>query len=95
MKKNNQMIDGLSSETWLEIEKISKKYPKEIRFAQGTQAKIAMLRFYLDPLLPDLNPPMFAMDQGRMLTIAYQVYKECEGEVVKELSLKIINKIIN
>jgi hypothetical protein len=39
MKKNIEMIDGLSVATWKEIEKITRIYPKEIRFTQGTQAK--------------------------------------------------------
>jgi hypothetical protein len=95
MKRNSEMIDGIKSETWKEIERITRNYPKEIRFAQGTQAKIAMLKFYLEPLLPDNNPPMVAMDKGRMLTIAYKIYKEADGDVIKDLTLKIINKVIN
>ena len=46
MKRNSEMIDGITSETWKEIERISTFYPKEIKFAQGTQAKIALLKFY-------------------------------------------------
>ena len=95
MKRNSEMIDGITSETWKEIERISTFYPKEIRFAQGTQAKIALLKFYLEPLLPDNNPPMVAMDKGRMLTIAYRLYQQCDGDVIKDLTLKIINKVIN
>jgi hypothetical protein len=95
MKRNSEMIDGIKSETWKEIERITKNYPKEIKFAQGTQAKIALLKFYLEPLLPDNNPPMVAMDKGRMLTIAYKIYKEADGDVIKDLTLKIINKVIN
>jgi hypothetical protein len=95
METNNKMIDGITFETWKEIERISNFYPKEIKFAQGTQAKIALLRFYLEPLLPDNNPPMVAMDKGRMLTIAYRIYQQCDGDVIKDLTLKIINKVIN
>jgi len=95
MRKNNEMIDGISVTTWNEIEKISNFYPKEIKYAQGTQAKIALLRFYLEPLLPDNNPPMVAMDKGRMLTIAYRIYQQCDGDLIKDLTLKIINKVIN
>ena len=40
MKKNIEMIEGLSVATWKEIEKITRNYPKEIRYDQGTtQAK--------------------------------------------------------
>jgi hypothetical protein len=95
MKRKVEIIDGIEISTWKEIEKISKNYPKEIRFAQGTVSKIAMLKFYIEPLLPNIDPPMNAMDQGRMLTIAYKMYKESDGDVIKELSLKIIKKIIN
>jgi hypothetical protein len=95
MKRNIEMVDGLNAATWKEIERITKNYPKEIRFAQGTQAKIALLKFYLEPLLPDINPPMVAMDQGRMLTIAYKIYKEADGDIIKDLCMKIINKVIN
>ena len=95
MKRNSEMIDGIKSETWKEIERSTKNYPKDIKFAQGTQAKIALLKFYLEPLLPDNNPPMVAMDKGRMLTIAYKIYKEADGDVIKDLTLKIINKVIN
>jgi hypothetical protein len=95
MKKNIEIVDGLNAATWKEIEKITRNYPKEIRFAQGTQAKIAMLKFYLDPILPDVPPPIERMDQGRMLTIAYRIYKEADGDIIKELCMKIINKVIN
>jgi hypothetical protein len=38
---------------------------------------------------------MVAMDKGRMLTIAYRLYQQCDGDVIKDLTLKIINKVIN
>jgi len=95
MKRNIEIIDGLSTATWKEIEKITRNYPKEIRYAQGTQSKIAMLKFYLDPILPNVPPPIERMEQGRMLTIAYRIYKEADGDVIKDLCLKIINKVIN
>lgn len=95
MKRSNAIIDGLSIEKWNEIEKITLNYPKDIRFAQGTQAKIAMLKFYLEPILPNEPAPLQRMDKGRMLTIAYKIYKEADGEVIKDLCLKIINKVIN
>jgi hypothetical protein len=43
MKKNSEMIDGISVATWKEIEKISKQYPKPIRYAEGTVARLKML----------------------------------------------------
>lgn len=95
MKRNIEIIDGLNVATWKEIENITRNYPKEVRFAQGSQAKIALLRFYLDPILPDYPAPIERMEQGRMLAIAYKLYKESDGDVVKELCLKIINKVIN
>jgi len=95
MKKNIEIIDGLSPATWKEIEKITKNYPKEIRFAQGTQAKIAMLKFYLDPILPDVPPPIERMEPGRMITIAYKIYKESNGDATKDLSLTLLKKFIN
>jgi hypothetical protein len=95
MKKNNELIDGIEISTWKEIEMIAKTYPKPIRYSEGLNSKIALLKFYLEPLLPDLNPPMMAMDKGRMLTIAYRMYKSTDGEAVTNLSLKIINQIIN
>jgi hypothetical protein len=54
-----------------------------------------MLKFYLEPMLPDVPPPIERMDQGRMLTIAYRIYKEADGDVIKDLCMKIINKVIN
>jgi hypothetical protein len=95
MKRKLEIIDGIKISTWKEIEKISKLYPKPIRYAEGTQARLFLLKFYMEPLLPNIDPPMNAMDQGRMLTIAYKMYKESDGDVIKELSLKIIKKIIN
>jgi hypothetical protein len=95
MKKNNEMIDGIDLETWKEIELIAKTYPKPIRFSDNINSKIALLKFYLEPLLPDLNPPIMAMDKGRMLTIAYRLYKASDGDTVTNLSLRIINQIIN
>jgi hypothetical protein len=95
MKKSNGIIDELSIEKWKEIEKITLNYPKDIRFAQGTQAKIAMLKFYLDPILPNESAPIEFMDKGRMLTIAYKTYKDADGEVIKDLCMKIIKKVIN
>jgi hypothetical protein len=95
MKKNSEMIDGISVATWKEIEKISKQYPKPIRFAEGTQAKLFVLKFYLEPLMKDERPPMDMMEPGRMITIAYRFYKESEGENIKNLALTLINKFIN
>ena len=95
MKRNNELIDGIEISTWKEIERIAKTYPKPIRFCDGVNSKIALLKFYLEPLLPNLDPPMMAMDKGRMLTIAYRLYKASDGDTVTNLSLKIINQIIN
>ena len=95
MKRKVEIIDGIEISTWKEIEKISKLYPKPIRYAEGTQARLFLLKFYMEPLLKDERPPMDMMDQGRMLTIAYKMYKESDGDLIKELSLKIIKKIIN
>jgi hypothetical protein len=95
MKKNNELLDGIDLETWKEIEMIAKTYPKPIRFSDNINSKIALLKFYLEPILPDFNPPMVAMDKGRMLTIAYRLYKSSDGDMVTNLSLKIINQIIN
>lgn len=95
MKRKVEIIDGIEITTWKKIEKISKLYPKPIRYAEGTQARLFLLKFYMEPLMKDERPPMNAMDQGRMLTIAYKMYKESDGDLIKELSLKIIKKIIN
>ena len=73
MKKNNETIDGIDLETWKEIEMIAKTYPKPIRFSDNINSKIALLKFYLEPLLPDLNPPIMAMDKGkRVRGLQYQ-----------------------
>jgi hypothetical protein len=95
MEKNNEMIDGISVATWKEIEKISKQYPKSIRFAEGTQAKLFILKFYLEPLMKDERAPMDMMEPGRMITIAYRFYKESEGDNIKDLSLTLLKKYIN
>ena len=95
MRIKSSIIDGIETSTWKEIEMIAKTYPKPIRFSESYNSKLALLRFYLEPLLPDLKPPMMAMDKGRMLTIAYRLYKASDGDTVTNLSLKIINKIIS
>jgi hypothetical protein len=95
MKKNSEMIDGISVATWKEIEKISMQYPKKIRFAEGTQAKLFILKFYLDPLMKDERPPMDMMEPGRMITIAYRFYKESDGDNIKNLALTLLKKYIN
>jgi len=95
MKKNSEMIDGISVATWKEIEKISKLYPKPIKHAQGTQAKIFILKFYMEPLMKDERPPMYFMEPGRMITIAYKIYKESNGDATKDLSLTLLKKFIN
>jgi hypothetical protein len=95
MKKNSEMIDGISVATWKEIEKISMQYPKKIRFAEGTQAKLFILKFYLEPLMKDENPPMYRMEPGRMITIAYKIYKESMGDATKDLALTLLKKFIN
>jgi hypothetical protein len=95
MKKNSEIIDGISVATWKEIEKISMQYPKPIRYAEGTQAKLFMLKFYLEPLMKDERPPMDMMEPGRMITIAYKFYKESDGDNIRNLALTLINKFIN
>ena len=95
MKKNSEMIDGISVATWKEIEKISMQYPKPIRYAEGTQAKLFMLKFYMEPLMKDERPPMDMMEPGRMITIAYKIYKESNGDNVRELALTLLKKYIS
>jgi hypothetical protein len=95
MRKNSEIVDGISVTTWKEIEKISKQYPKPIRFAEGTVARIAMLKFYLEPLLKDERAPMDMMEPGRMITIAYKIYKESNGDTTRDLSLTLLKKFIN
>ena len=95
MKKNNEMIDGISVATWKEIEKISKQYPKPVRYAEGTVAKLTILKFYLEPLMKDERPPMQMMEPGRMITIAYKIYKESNGDNVRDLALTLLKKYIN
>jgi hypothetical protein len=95
MKKNSEMIDGISVATWKEIEKISRQYPKPIRYAEGTVARITMLKFYMEPLMKDERPPMDLMESGRMITIAYKIYKESNGDNVRELALTLLKKYIS
>jgi hypothetical protein len=95
MKRNSEMIDGISVATWKEIEKISKQYPKPIRYAEGTVARITMLKFYMEPLMKDERPPMDLMESGRMITIAYKIYKESNGDNVRELALTLLKKYIS
>jgi hypothetical protein len=89
------MIDGISVATWKEIEKISKQYPKPIRFAEGTVAKLTILKFYMEPLMKDERAPMDMMEPGRMITIAYKIYKESNGDNVRELALTLLKKYIS
>ncbi len=95
MKKNSEIIDGISVATWKEIEKISRQYPKPIRYAEGTVAKLTILKFYLEPLMKDERAPMDMMEPGRMITIAYKFYKESDGENIRNLSLTLLNRFIN
>ena len=95
MKRNSEMIDGISVATWKEIEKISKLYPKPIRYAEGTQARLFLLKFYMEPLMKDERPPMDMMEPGRMITIAYKIYKESMGDATKDLALTLLKKFIN
>ena len=95
MKQKVEIIDGIEISTWKEIEKISKLYPKPIKHAQGTQAKIFILKFYMEPLLKDERPPMYFMEPGRMITIAYKIYKESMGDATKDLALTLLKKFIN
>jgi hypothetical protein len=95
MKRNSEMIDGISVTTWKEIEKISRQYPKPIRYAEGTVARITMLKFYMEPLMKDIRAPMDMMESGRMITIAYKIYKESNGDNVRELALTLLKKYIS
>ena len=56
MKRKVEIIDGIEISTWKEIEKISKLYPKPIRYAEGTQARLFLLKFYMEPLNYYLHP---------------------------------------
>jgi hypothetical protein len=95
MKRNSEIIDGISVATWKEIEKISRQYPKPIRYAEGTVARITMLKFYMEPLMKDIRAPMDMMESGRMITIAYKIYKESNGDNVRELALTLLKKYIS
>jgi hypothetical protein len=95
MRKNSEMIDGISVKTWKEIEKISRQYPKPIRYAEGTVARITILKFYMEPLMKDERAPMQMMEPGRMITIAYKIYKESNGDNVRDLALTLLKKYIS
>jgi hypothetical protein len=95
MKRNSESIDGISVVNWKEIEKISMQYPKPIRYAEGTVARITMLKFYMEPLMKDERAPMQMMEPGRMITIAYKIYKESNGDNVRELALTLLKKYIS
>jgi hypothetical protein len=95
MKRNSEIIDGISVSTWKEIEKISKQYPKPIRYAEGTVARLTMLKFYMEPLMKDERAPMDMMEPGRMITIAYKIYKESNGDNVRDLALTLLKKYIS
>lgn len=47
------------------------------------------------PLLKDERPPMDCMDPGRIITIAYKIYKESMGDATKDLALTLLKKFIN
>ena len=95
MKRNSEIIDGISIANWKEIEKISMKYPKPIRYAEGTVARLSILKFYMEPLLKDERPPMQMMEPGRMITIAYRIYKESNGNNVRDLAVTLLKKYIS
>jgi hypothetical protein len=95
MKKNSEIIDGISIANWKEIEKISMQYPKHIRYAEGTVARLSILKFYMEPLLKDERPPMQMMEPGRMITIVYRIYKESNGDNVRDLAVTLLKKYIN
>jgi hypothetical protein len=94
MERKNEIIDGIELSTWNEIEMIASTYKRPIRHINGIQSKIAILKFYLEPTFTNSKAPIETMDKGRMLTIAYQIYKAADGEATRELSLKVINRII-
>jgi hypothetical protein len=95
MKKNSDIIDGISIANWKEIEKISMQYPKPIRYAEGTVARLSILKFYMEPILKDERAPMQMMDSGRMITIAYRIYKESNGDNVRDLAVTLLKKYIS
>ena len=94
MKRKNETIDGIEVSTWKEIEMIASTYTRPIKYINGIQSKIAILKFYLEPTFAKGKAPIETMDKGRMLTIAYQIYKAADGEATRDLSLKVINRII-
>ena len=49
----------------------------------------------MEPLMKDENPPMYRMEPGRMITIAYKIYKESMGDATKDLALTLLKKFIN
>ena len=49
----------------------------------------------MEPLLKDEKPPMDMMEPGRMITIAYKIYKESMGDATKDLALTLLKKFIN
>jgi hypothetical protein len=95
MKKNSEIIDGITVANWKEIEKISRQYSKPIRFAEGTVAKLSILKFYMEPLMKDERAPMQMMEPGRMITIAYKIYKESNGDNVRDLAVTLLKKYIS
>ena len=94
MKNKVEKIDGIDLSTWQEIEMIASTYTRPIKYINGIQSKIAILKFYLEPTFTNSKAPIETMDKGRMLTIAYNIYKAADGEATRDLSLKVINRIM-
>jgi hypothetical protein len=49
----------------------------------------------MEPLMKDERPPMQMMEPGRMITIAYRIYKESNGDNVRDLALTLLKKYIS
>jgi hypothetical protein len=49
----------------------------------------------MEPLMKDERAPMDMMESGRMITIAYKIYKESNGDNVRDLALTLLKKYIS
>ncbi len=90
---NSEMIDGISLDTWKEIEIIASQYPKPIKFADSVSSKHALINFYLNSITPNSKPAYQTMDKGRMATICFRIYNAKETDGCREASVNLLKKL--
>ena len=93
MRKKENKIDGISIENWDVIKNYANQYPKPVRYAENSSARIAILNFYNSRIHVNGKYGYEMIETGRIFSIAYKFYNSSDGEITRSTALNLLHTL--